>query len=112
MGVTGRRHRHPFYESDVMKSFGVAIIASALVGVLFLYSGLRSGLYNLAILNKSVADASLALIAFVLLIGPLSRIYDFFDHSFRLWLTFPAIEYLAEVLYNTSCEAVLALSAY
>lgn len=43
------------------------------------YSGSRTGGYTLAILNKSVGDVSLILLAVVLLLGPLSRLYDLFD---------------------------------
>ena len=43
------------------------------------YLFLRRGSFDLNIINQASADASLIILAVVLLIGPLSRLYDRFD---------------------------------
>ncbi len=55
------------------------ILSLAVAGIFSLYLFFRRGYYDLFILNKTLASASLALLGIVLLIGPLSRFYDKFD---------------------------------
>ncbi|KKU06442.1 MAG: putative membrane protein fused with a rieske [2Fe-2S]-like protein [Candidatus Magasanikbacteria bacterium GW2011_GWA2_45_39] len=53
--------------------------AAGIVMFLAIYLTLRRGYFDLAIVNKSLASGSLALLGIVLLLGPLSRLYQRFD---------------------------------
>lgn len=55
------------------------MLALAVTGVFSLYLFLRRGYFDLFILNKALASASLVLLGVVLLIGPISRFYNRFD---------------------------------
>lgn len=59
--------------------FRAFLLALAVAGVFSLYLFLRRGYFDLFILNKVLASASLALLGIVLLIGPISRFYNRFD---------------------------------
>lgn len=61
-----------------------SIIAAGLMTVLALYLTVRRGYFDLSILNKSLASTSLLLLGVILLLGPLSRVYDRFDR----WLIY------------------------
>lgn len=62
----------------------VVVLSLLLIVFLTWYSTVRTGAYSLALLNKSLGDASLLLLAMVLVLGPLSRLYDVFDQ----WLPY------------------------
>lgn len=63
-----------------VRQYAVASIVSLLVlTLLSLYLFVRRGYFTLAIANKAVAATALVVLGFVLLLGPLSRIYDRFD---------------------------------
>ncbi len=69
-----------------MKTIGhrfiAAIFFGALVfGLLSLYLLLRRGYYDLYIINKAAANTGIFLLGFALLLGPLSRLYNRFDHA-------------------------------
>ena len=65
---------------EFFRQYAVAVALSAGVGVsLGYYLTLRRGYFDLSIVNKSLASASLILLGVVLLIGPLSRLYQRFD---------------------------------
>lgn len=59
----------------------LAALATAAVtaGGLAAYLTLRRGYFDLSIVNKSLASTSLLLLGIVLLLGPLSRLYQRFD---------------------------------
>src|SRR3989344_6455530 len=59
--------------------FRAFLLALAVFAVFSLYLFLRRGYFNLFILNKVLASASLVLLGIVLLIGPISRFYNRFD---------------------------------
>lgn len=62
------------------KQWLVAILtAGATLALLTFYLFLRRGYINLYIVNKVLGNASLVLLAVVLLLGPLSRLYQRFD---------------------------------
>lgn len=54
-------------------------VSGVLVAFFTWYLTARIGTFSLSILNKSLADASLLLLGMVLMLGPLSRLYDLFD---------------------------------
>lgn len=66
------------YES--IKKYTIAVISSLIVFIaLSIYLILRRGYYDLYIINKVFAGTSLIILATVLLIGSLGRLYNFFD---------------------------------
>ena len=66
-------------KEQIRQYFMVFILSLAVAGVFSLYLFYRRGYYDLFVLNKVLASASLALLGIVLLIGPLSRFYNRFD---------------------------------
>lgn len=56
-----------------------AVTGFGLAAGLGLYLTARRGYFDLSIINKSLASASLLLLGIVLLLGPLSRLYQWFD---------------------------------
>ncbi len=65
------------------KKFKAFLVTSALFGVSSVYLYIRSGQFNLFVLNKSFADAATMLVGIVLLLGPLSRLFDAYDHALK-----------------------------
>lgn len=70
--------------SDLMRFIVATGVSVVLTAVFTWYSTARIGVFSLSVLNKSLADTSLTLLAMVLLLGPLSRLYDLFDE----WLPY------------------------
>ena len=65
---------------ETLRQYLVAgLVSIATAGGLILYLTARRGYFDLSIVNKSLASASLILLGIVLLLGPLSRIYNRFD---------------------------------
>ncbi len=65
---------------ETVRQYLVAAAAAAGIAVfLAIYLTLRRGYFDLSIINKSLASGSLVLLGIVLLLGPLSRLYDRFD---------------------------------
>jgi len=65
---------------EALRQYLVAIIITALVsGGFGYYLFIRNGSFTPSIANKGLADGSLVLLGIVLLIGPLSRLYNRFD---------------------------------
>lgn len=65
---------------ESFRQYAVAVALAVGVGVsIGYYLTLRRGYFDLSIVNKSLASASLALLGIVLLVGPLSRLYQRFD---------------------------------
>lgn len=65
---------------ESLRQYLAAVAATGLVvGGLILYLTARRGYFDLSIVNKSLASGSLALLGIVLLLGPLSRLYQRFD---------------------------------
>ncbi|MBI5620137.1 ferric reductase-like transmembrane domain-containing protein [Candidatus Gottesmanbacteria bacterium] len=70
---------------EQLRQYGVAILAALPVfATLSVYLYLRRGYYDLYIANKAFGSTSLIVIGIVLLIGPLSRLYQRFD----TWVTY------------------------
>ena len=68
------------WSREQLRQWMVAMLASGTIfAVLSLYLFLRRGYYNLYIANKAFGSAGFMVIAIVLLIGPLSRLYQRFD---------------------------------
>ncbi|MBI5448823.1 ferric reductase-like transmembrane domain-containing protein [Candidatus Gottesmanbacteria bacterium] len=68
-----------------IKCWVVALATCTTVFIVFsVYLYLRRGYYDLYIINKVLGSASLVALGLVLLIGPLSRLYQRFDH----WLCY------------------------
>ncbi|KKU87387.1 hypothetical protein A3A64_00595 [Candidatus Gottesmanbacteria bacterium RIFCSPLOWO2_01_FULL_48_11] len=66
---------------EQFRQYGVAVlVALPIFAVLSYYLFLRRGYYDLYIANKAFGSTSLILIGIVLLIGPLSRLYQSFDN--------------------------------
>lgn len=63
--------------SRYIKSFAFSLFIFALLST---YIYIRRGYYTFYIANKVVAGESLILLGIVLLIGPITRLYDAFDH--------------------------------
>jgi DMSO/TMAO reductase YedYZ heme-binding membrane subunit len=59
------------------------LVTAALVGAVYEYGMIRYGVADLSTLNKTLAMGTLFLLGIVLLLGPLSRIYDMFDGLFK-----------------------------
>ncbi|MBI2309501.1 ferric reductase-like transmembrane domain-containing protein [Candidatus Collierbacteria bacterium] len=65
---------------ETLRQYLVAgLVSIATAGGLILYLTARRGYFDLSIVNKSLASTSLILLGIVLLLGPLSRIYNRFD---------------------------------
>lgn len=65
---------------ETVKQYSVATVTALGLAVgLGLYLTARRGYFDLSIINKSLASASLLLLGIVLLLGPLSRLYQRFD---------------------------------
>ncbi|MFZ5845165.1 MAG: ferric reductase-like transmembrane domain-containing protein [Patescibacteria group bacterium] len=65
---------------EQVKQYAIATLISLAAFLSFsLYLYLRRGYYNLYIANKAFGSAGLIVIGIVLLIGPLSRLYERFD---------------------------------
>lgn len=65
---------------EAVRQYLVAVVTTGFaVGGLILYLTARRGYFDLSIVNKSLASASLVLLGIVLLLGPLSRLYQRFD---------------------------------
>ena len=65
---------------EALRQYLVAIIITALIsGGISYYLFIRNGAFIPSIANKGLANASLVLLGIVLLIGPLSRLYNRFD---------------------------------
>jgi len=65
---------------EALRQYLVAIIVTVLIsGGISYYLFVRSGSFIPSIANKSLANVSLVLLGIVLLIGPLSRLYNRFD---------------------------------
>lgn len=65
---------------ETLRQYLVAgLVSVAIAGGLILYLTARRGYFDLSIVNKSLASASLILLGIILLLGPLSRIYNRFD---------------------------------
>ncbi len=65
---------------ETIRQYLVAVsVAAGIAGFLAVYLTLRRGYFDLSIANKSLASGSLVLLGVVLLLGPLSRLYDRFD---------------------------------
>lgn len=81
MGVCDCRRGYAFYEmKEALRQYFVAgLISIATTGGLILYLTARRGYFDLSIVNKSLASGSLIMLGIVLLIGPLSRLYQRFD---------------------------------
>ncbi len=63
-----------------VQQYGTAVFVAIPFATLFsLYSFYRSGSYNLATVNTVLADTAAILLGFVLLLGPLSRMFNLFD---------------------------------
>ena len=70
----------PMINKEQLRQYFTAFLLSLGVGAIFsLYLFLRRGYYDLFILNKVLASASLVLLGIILLIGPISRFYNRFD---------------------------------
>lgn len=70
---------------ESVRQYAVAsIVAAGLTTLLSLYLAVRRGYFDLSILNKSLASTSLLLLGIILLLGPLSRVYNRFDR----WLIY------------------------
>ncbi len=67
------------FRETVRQYLVAAAVAAGTVAFLAIYLTLRRGYFDLAIINKSLASGSLVLLGIVLLLGPLSRLYDRFD---------------------------------
>jgi len=70
---------------EALRQYLVATTVTALIGggVIY-YLFIRSGSFVPSIANKGLADVSLVILGIVLLIGPLSRLYNRFD----LWINY------------------------
>lgn len=65
---------------EFLRQYLVAAAVSVVIGGgLILYLTVRKGSFEWAIANKSLADTSLILLEIVLLLGPLSRLFNRFD---------------------------------
>lgn len=65
---------------EVFRQYLIAgLVSVTTAGGLILYLTARRGYFDLSIVNKSLASASLILLGIILLIGPLSRLYQRFD---------------------------------
>lgn len=65
---------------ETVRQYLVALFVTlGIAGALFWYLTARRGYFDLSIINKSLASASLLLLGIVLLLGPLSRLYGRFD---------------------------------
>ena len=65
---------------ESIRQYAVAVaVAAGLAASLSIYLTVRRGYFDLSILNKGLASASLLLLGIILVIGPLSRVYDRFD---------------------------------
>lgn len=70
---------------EQLRQYAVALTVTLIVfSLLSLYLFLRRGYYTIYITNKATGSAALIIIGIVLLIGPLSRLYQRFDS----WLTY------------------------
>lgn len=62
------------------QQYGVAVVVAGIIFFLFsVYLFYRRGYYNLYIANKIFAGDAAILLGMVLLLGPLSRLFNFFD---------------------------------
>lgn len=66
-------------KENIRQYLMAATAAGFIVGSLVLYLTARRGYFDLSIINKSLASGSLVLLGIVLLLGPLSRLYQRFD---------------------------------
>lgn len=66
-------------KESLRQYMAAAVTAFGLAAGLGLYLTVRRGYFDLSIINKSLASASLLLLGIVLLLGPLSRLYQRFD---------------------------------
>jgi DMSO/TMAO reductase YedYZ heme-binding membrane subunit len=65
---------------EALRQYLVAITVTAIIsGGISYYLFVRNGTFIPSIANKGLADGSLALLGIVLLVGPLSRLYNRFD---------------------------------
>lgn len=70
---------------ETVRQYTVAsIVAAGLITFLSVYLTVRRGYFDFSILNKSFASTSLLLLGIILLLGPLSRVYNRFDR----WLIY------------------------
>lgn len=62
------------------RQYAVAIlVAVGFIAIFLLYLSVRQGTISLSAFNESLADTTLAILAVILLIGPLCRLYQVFD---------------------------------
>lgn len=66
-------------KESVRQYLVAAATGAVIIGGLAVYLTLRRGYFDLSIVNKSLASGSLTLLGAVLLLGPLSRLYQRFD---------------------------------
>lgn len=65
---------------ESIRQYSVAVVTTfGLATAVGLYLTFRRGYFDLSIVNKSLASTSLMLLGIVLLLGPLSRLYQRFD---------------------------------
>lgn len=63
-----------------IQQYGTAVFVAAPFMFLFsIYSFYRGGTYDLAVINMVLSDTAAVLLGFVLLLGPLSRMFNMFD---------------------------------
>ena len=74
----------PAAASEGVRQYLVATAAAVLtVGFVYQYAVIRYGAVGLSSLNKSLATSTVFLLGFVLLLGPLSRMFAIFDGFFK-----------------------------
>lgn len=65
---------------ESLRQYTIALIVTAVLATsLGWYLTARRGYFDLSLLNKSLASTTLTLLGIVLLLGPLSRVYNAFD---------------------------------
>lgn len=89
--------------SEATYEYTVAFFFATLLFIIFsLYLFNRRGFYDLYIINKVFAGVAIFQLGIVLLIGPLCRMFDIFDHFLRFRKEFGMIAFFFAVLHSIS----------
>lgn len=89
--------------SEATYEYTVAFFSAAVLFVIFsLYLFNRRGFYDLYIINKVFAGVAIFQLGIALLMGPLCRMFDIFDHTLRFRKEFGVIAFFFAVLHGVS----------
>lgn len=96
----------------ILRYFKVFLFSLLLFAVTFIYVSYYHGYVSVSIGNKIIADVAILLLGIVLIIGPLTRVFNIFDHYILYRKEVGVVAFFFALLHGILSLRILSISYY